>query len=272
MARTGSASFWHSYRARWKASGSLVCVGLDSDVAQLPACVKEAANPIWEFNRRIIDATAEYACAYKPNLAFYLSDGLRGLEALQRTVEHIPADIPVILDCKVGDIGSTMEGYVTAFISGLGVEAITVNPLMGADVLKPLLKLDSGYAFLLALTSNPSAADFFHEAKMAEHVGTWLKAYPHERCGAVVGATQTSDLARMRDLIPDKVFLIPGIGAQGGDLQAVLTHAIATRDYPDILINSSRGIIFAGKREDFASHAAAEAKKLRDAIRDGLNF
>lgn len=270
MARTRSALFWHSYRARWKASGSLLCVGLDSDVAQLPESVNDAVNPIWEFNRRIIDATADYACAYKPNLAFYLSDGLRGWEALQRTVEYIPADIPVILDCKVGDIGSTMEGYVTAFIGGLGVEAITVNPLMGADVLKPLLKLENGYAFLLALTSNPSAADFFHEAKMAQHVGNWLKDYPASRCGAVVGATQTSDLSRMRDLIPDKVFLIPGIGAQGGDLHAVLAHAIASQEYPDILINSSRGIIFADKGEGFAKVAAEEAKKLRDAILNGL--
>ncbi len=266
MARTASASFWHSYRKRWKTSSSLVCVGLDPDFAKLPACVRGALNPIWEFNRAIIDATAEYACAYKPNLAFYLADGVRGWEALFRTVEHIPTEIPVILDCKVGDIGSTMEGYAKAFFDTLGVDAITANPLMGTDVLGPLLKRERSFAFVLALTSNPSARDFFIGSDMSTSVPQWLEAFPNQRCGAVVGATQTEDLSRMRASMPDRLFLIPGIGTQGGDLDAVLRHATASKEHPDILINSSRGIIFASNGDDFAHKAGAEAKALRDAI------
>lgn len=270
MARTASASFWHSYRARWESTRSLVCVGLDPDLAKLPSSIVHLENPIWEFNRRIIDATAEYACAFKPNLAFYLADGIRGWEALQRTVEHVPDSIPVILDCKAGDIGSTMDAYVAAFIDTLGVDAITVNPLMGSDVLNPLLKRANGFAFVLALTSNPSARDFFLESGMSDAVPRWLQAFPQDKCGAVVGATQTADLRRMREAMPNRVFLIPGIGSQGGDLDAVLKHAIADTQYPDILINSSRGIIFADNGPDFAIAAAREAKALRDAIAGGL--
>lgn len=270
MARTASASFWHKYRKRWQESGSLVCVGLDPDMAKLPDCVKGSANPIWEFNRALIDSTAEHACCFKPNLAFYLADGLRGLEALQRSIDHIPDEIPVILDCKVGDIGSTMQGYVKAFFEGLKVDAITINPLMGADVLEPLLKRETGFAFALALTSNPSAKDFFVDAKMDEAVSQWMQSFPAERLGAVVGATQTADLARMRKLLPDRVFLIPGVGAQGGDLQAVLQYAIASKANPDILINSSRGIIFASSGEDFAQVAASEARQLSKDIQSFL--
>jgi len=271
MSRTASASFWHKYRARWLETGSLVCVGLDPDLDKLPDCVKHSPNPIWEFNRAIIDATQEHACCYKPNLAFYLADGLRGLEALQKSIEQVPDAIPVILDCKVGDIGSTMQGYVKACFDELRVDAITVNPLMGSDVLAPLMKRHAGFAFALALTSNPSARDFFHNAGMDEAVSKWMQAFPAERVGAVVGATQTSDLARMRALLPDRVFLIPGVGAQGGDLEAVLTHAVADKQHPDILINSSRGIIFASSGIDFASAAALEAQKLRAEIKDLLS-
>lgn len=257
-----SKSFWSKYSERYQKLRSSVCIGLDSGVDKLPACVASAANPIWEFNRAIIDATHEYATAYKPNLAFYLADGLRGLEALYQTVRHIPEDIPVILDCKVGDIGSTMAGYATAFFKDLKVDAITINPLMGSDVIKPLLELEHSFAFALALTSNPGAEDFFHKADMKRHVADWINSYDLQRLGAVVGATQTSDLALMRKLLPQRVFLIPGVGAQGGDLQAVLQNAIDTKDDPRILINSSRAIIFASKDEDFAAHAAIAAKEL----------
>jgi len=245
-------------------------VGLDPELSKLPACVLDAANPIWEFNRAIIDATQDHACCYKPNLAFYLADGLRGLEALQLSIDHIPEAIPVILDCKVGDIGSTMQGYVKAFFDELKVDAITVNPLMGSDVLEPLLKRETGFAFALALTSNPSACDFFRGAGMDEAVSKWMQSFPSQRLGAVVGATQTADLARMRSLLPDRIFLIPGVGAQGGDLQAVLDYAIASKAQPDILINSSRGIIFASAGDNFAVAAAREAQKLQLEIQSRL--
>lgn len=266
MATTVSRSFWSKYQARWQSSRSLLCVGLDSDIRQLPDCLQAEANPIWSFNRRIIDATAEYACAYKPNLAFYLSDGLRGLEALQRTVEYVPEDIPVILDCKTGDIGSTMEQYAASFFDLLCVDAITLNPLMGADVLQPVLQRPGAFAFALALTSNPSAQDFFLAGGMAERVSAWIGGFPAEQVGAVVGATQSKDLKRMRKLLPGRIFLIPGIGAQGGDLDSVLRFAIDTPAQPNILINSSRGIIFKDRSPAFAEAAAEESHRLQTLI------
>jgi orotidine-5'-phosphate decarboxylase len=266
MARIRSGSFWHKYQARWEETRSLLCVGLDSDLSLLPDSLRAAANPIWEFNRRIIDATLQHACAYKPNLAFYLSDGPRGLEALERTAEYIPAEVPVILDCKVGDIGSTMEHYVRSFLDRMGFDAITLNPLMGRDVLQPLLQREGGFAFALALTSNPSAQDFFTDAQMAEAVAEWVQDYPEERLGAVVGATQTTDLRRMRDLLPGRLLLIPGIGAQGGDLRTVVYHASDSPEEPLILINSSRGIIFADRADNFAAAAAREAENLKLSI------
>jgi orotidine-5'-phosphate decarboxylase len=266
MDPTPSRSFWSKYQARWESTRSLVCIGLDSDVTQLPECVLAEPNPIWEFNRRIIDATHAYACTYKPNLAFYLSDGLRGLEALQQTVEYIPGDIPVILDCKVGDIGNTMEQYAVSFFDQMRFDAITLNPLMGSDVLKPVLAREGAFAFALALTSNPSAEEFFLKGGMAEKVSTWIDKYPKEKLGAVVGATQSKDLQRMRQLLPGRIFLIPGIGAQGGDLDSVLQNAVDTPEHPNILINSSRGIIFKEKTPLFAQAAGAAAKELKGQI------
>jgi len=265
MEKIVSKSFWHKYADRYQSIRSLVCVGLDSDLTKLPDFVHSSPNPIWEFNRAIIDATHEYAGAYKPNLAFYLADGTRGLEALYLTVKHIPQEIPIILDCKVGDIGSTMAGYATAFFKDLAVDAITINPLMGKDVMAPLLEIEHSFAFALALTSNPSAQDFFHNAEMKQKLSQWINEFEPERLGAVVGATQTQDLALMRKLLPSQIFLIPGVGAQGGDLQAVLNNAIFSKDEPRILINSSRGIIFASKGKDFAAKAAEATKELYQA-------
>lgn len=253
---------WYKYHARFEKLGSRLCIGLDSQLDKLPEAVKGAANPIWEFNKAIIDATHQYAAAYKPNLAFYLADGARGLEALYYTVAHIPQDIPVILDCKVGDIGSTMAGYAKAFFKELKVDAITINPLMGRDVMEPILEIEHSFAFALALTSNPSAEDFFQKENLKLRVAEWINQYPIERLGAVVGATQTADLAQMRKALAGRLLLIPGVGAQGGDLQAVLTFAIHSSDEPRILINSSRGIIFASQAEDFAQAAAEAAKAL----------
>ena len=266
MERTLSKSLWHKYRARWQSSHSLLCIGLDSDITQLPECVLNEKNPIWEFNRRIIDSTAQYACAYKPNLAFYLRDGIRGLEALQLTINYIPEDIPVILDCKVGDIGSTMEQYVSTFLEVMGFDAITINPLLGADVLKPILERENAFAFVLTLTSNPSANDFFIQEDMAVKIARWLTIFPPEKIGAVVGATQVNQLREMRELMPGQIFLIPGIGAQGGDLDAVMHYTRDSDDYPNILINSSRGIIFQDRSPKFAQAAALAAEDLNSKI------
>lgn len=267
MGKIVSKSFWHKYHERYHQLRSHVCIGLDSQLDKLPPSVRDSANPIRDFNLAIIQATQEYATAYKPNLAFYLADGLRGLAALYDTVASIPSEIPVILDCKVGDIGSTMAAYVRAFFADLKVDAITINPLMGYDVLKPILDLESSFAFVLALTSNPSATDFFHEQELKQTIPRWLTDYPVTRLGAVVGATQVADLKAMRQRMPDRLFLVPGVGAQGGSLQAVLNYAIAGKAEPRILINSSRGIIFASSGEDYAEAAKEAARRLFEACK-----
>ncbi len=266
MARNRSRSFWSKYQQRCQDNRSLLCVGLDSALEMLPTSVRCAPNPIWEFNRRIIDATCDEVCAYKPNLAFYLSDGNRGYEALLKTIEYIPEDIPVILDCKAGDIGNTMDSYANAYFEGFGADAITVNPLMGANVVEPVLTDDVRYAFALVLTSNPSAADFLLRDALDEHIAEWLCQFPREQMGAVVGATHPNDLKRMRQSMPGRIFLIPGIGAQGGDLASVMKHAIDSHEQPNILINSSRGIIFADRSQDFAIEAKRQAQMLREEI------
>jgi orotidine 5'-phosphate decarboxylase subfamily 2 len=258
MTKTASKSFWHKYQERFQSTGSVLCVGLDPEFGKLPDCVKKNVNPIWEFNKAIIESTAEFACAFKPNLAFYLADGLRGLEALYKTVEAIPVEIPVILDCKVGDIGSTMSGYASAFFDNLRIDAITLNPLMGKDVVKPVMD-KGGFAFALCLTSNPSAEDFLQQG-LAPSIADWIMKFPAENLGAVIGATQSSELKTMRKLLPGRIFLVPGIGAQGGDLGTVLRDATDQQEQPNILVNSSRGIIFASKGTDFATAAAKEAK------------
>jgi orotidine-5'-phosphate decarboxylase len=245
-------------------------VGLDSDLGSLPQCVRRDANPIYTFNKAIIEATAPYVCAYKPNLAFYLSAGVKGLEALKLTIDAIPPDIPVILDCKVGDIGNTMEAYIKAFFEEMGADAITVNPLMGKDVLRVLLSEEKYFGFVLALTSNPSAKDFLLKDELYSDIADWIRKYNPKQVGAVVGATQPEYLAALRKLMPEQIFLIPGVGAQGGDLKAVLTQTVKSANEPNIIINSSRGIIFKDNKTSFAETAGKEAEKLRNEIRKGL--
>lgn len=270
MARIRSKSFWYKYQLAWRKKKSLLCIGLDSEMSQLPQCVRSDRNPIYSFNKAIIDATHTYAAAYKPNLAFYLSAGVKGLEALKLTIEAIPEDIPIILDCKVGDIGNTMDAYLKAFFEEMGCDAITINPLMGRDVIKMLLIEEKNFAFALALTSNPSAKDFLLNKDMYADIAKWIKGYNHQQVGAVVGATHTEHLSRMRELMPEQLFLVPGIGAQGGDLKAVLENAVNTIDEPNILINSSRGIIFKDKTSRFAEVAAEEAENLKNEIKAGI--
>lgn len=270
MARTRSKSFWYKQQIAWRQKRSLLCVGLDSELSQLPQCVRGDRNPIYSFNKAIIDATAPFVSAFKPNLAFYLSGGVKGLEALKLTIDAIPEDISIILDCKVGDIGNTMEAYLKAFFEDMGFDAITINPLMGRDVIKMLLNDEKNFAFALALTSNPSAKEFLLKNDLYVDIAAWIKGFNAKQVGAVVGATQTEHLKKMRKLLPEQLFLIPGIGAQGGDLQAVLEHAVHTVEEPNILINSSRGIIFKDNTTKFAEVAAKEAEKLRDEIKTGI--
>ncbi len=270
MAKIRSKSFWSKYQIAWRSKKSLVCVGLDSDLSLLPQVVRKDANPMYTFNKAIIEATLPYAAAYKPNLAFYLAAGVKGLEALKLTIEAIPADVPVILDCKVGDIGNTMDAYLKAFFDEMGCDAITINPLMGRDVIKIMLNDEKNFAFALTLTSNLSAKEFLLGKELYKDIAAWVKGFDARKVGAVVGATHPNHLEQMRKLLPEQLFLIPGIGAQGGDLQAVLDNAIKSYNEPNILINSSRGIIFKDSSAKFAESAGKEAEKLRDEIRQGL--
>jgi orotidine 5''-phosphate decarboxylase, subfamily 2 len=251
-------------------NNSLVCVGLDSDIEKIPAFLKnEFEFPQWEFNRRIIDMTKDSVAAYKPNFAFYISQGVRGIESLQKTISYIPDDIPIILDVKIGDIGNTMKHYAKAYFDAFEVDAVTVNPLMGYDVIDPFSTYPEKYLFLLALTSNPSNTDFLNsEYKLYEGICEKIQEWDQDNLGVVVGATNDEEMRTIRGMLPDALFLVPGIGAQGGDLEKVMKYTTGKK-HPNILINSSRGIIFSyskDKEKDFDVAARNACRQLQDKI------
>jgi orotidine-5'-phosphate decarboxylase len=251
-----------------KAKGSFLCVGLDTDPQRIPRFLLDYDDPVLEFNRLIIEATQDYAVAYKPNLAFYEAQGAEGLDSLHKTLELIPDDILTIADAKRGDIGNTSRLYARAFFETFDFDAITVAPYMGRDSVGPFLEFEDKWVFLLALTSNPSARDFQYleqdKQKLYERVIAtgleWEQEYPGHM-GFVVGATKAESLGDIRRLAPDSFFLIPGVGAQGGDLRAVCHHGI--NEQGGMLINSSRGIIYAGDGENFAEEAGLQAQHLQ---------
>lgn len=263
-------SFWDKYSQSTKLHRSYVCVGLDSDINKLPSCLANEKNPMLKFNEEIVQATKNKAACYKPNLAFYMAAGKAGFEALERTLEIIPGYVPVIIDCKVGDIGNTMTAYAAAFLREMGFDAITVNPLMGEDVLKPLETYEHAMKFVLTLTSNPSAEDFLKRNDLYRDIAKWLHKKGHDQWGAVVGATNPQELREIRNLMPQSVFLIPGVGAQGGDLAQVVHNAAASLSDPRFVINSSRGIIFKSSGADFAEAAYQATDDLREAINSNL--
>jgi len=249
---------------------SLLCVGLDTDIRRIPTHLSGAESPALEFNRSIIDATKDLVCAYKPNFAFYEAMGGAGWEVLKGTIDYVPEDIPVILDVKRGDIGNTARSYAASAFERLGADAVTLNPYMGFDSIEPFLEYSDRCSFILCLTSNPGSADFqklVFDGKplyihVAEAVVRWSK---HGQCGLVVGATHPDELRRVREIAPELPILIPGVGAQGGDLERTVVFGTDRRGELAI-INSSRGIIYASQREDFAEAARKAAAELRDAI------
>jgi len=262
--------FIEKYQKISRKNNSILCVGLDSDLSKIPSFIKENfENPIWEFNRRIIDATKDSVAAYKPNFAFYISQGVRGIESLQKTICYIPDDIPIILDVKIGDIGNTMKHYAKAYFDAFKVDAITVNPLMGYDVIDPFSTYPEKYLFLLALTSNPSNTDFLNsEYTLYEAICEKIQEWDQDNLGAVVGATNDEEMRTIRGMLPDALFLVPGIGAQGGDLEKVMKYTTGKK-HPNILINSSRGIIFSyskDKEKDFDVAARNACRQLQDKI------
>ena len=281
-------------------NNSWLCIGLDPVLDRLPDAVRGSERPLLAFGRAIVEATADLACAYKPNLGFWLAEGPAGLHALQDLIMCIPSHLPVILDAKFNDVGHTAAAYARAAFETLGVDAVTANPYLGLDALRPFLASEEHGIFLLARTSNPSAPDLqdlrVHRPERAraenphpsppprgegvssaapvsggalyEEVARlavqWDAEHPGS-CGLVVGATYPEELARLREIAPALPFLIPGVGAQGGSLEAAVTHG-PTNGGIGPVINSSRSILYASSGPDFAKAARAAALALRNQI------
>jgi orotidine-5'-phosphate decarboxylase len=250
---------------------SYLCVGLDTDLDKIPAHLTHSEDPVFEFNKQIIDATQAYCVAYKPNLAFYEALGTKGWESLQKTLAYIPKDCFTIADAKRGDIGNTSALYAKAFFQQLDFDSVTVAPYMGEDSVKPFLNFPGKWVILLAHTSNSGAADFqlmesADGKRLYESVIEKAKSWgTPEQLMFVVGATQAERIAHIRKLAPDHFFLVPGVGAQGGDLEQVSRSGL-TADC-GLLVNSSRAIIYASAGEDFAEAAAREAAKVANEMK-----
>lgn len=252
-----------------KKKKSFLCVGLDSDIAKIPEHLLNAEDPVFEFNKAIIDATAEFAVAYKPNIAFYESRGVEGWLSLEKTVKYIRSEYPevfIIADAKRGDIGNTSQMYAKAFLQTLDFDAITVAPYMGEDSVTPFLQYEGKWVILLALTSNKGAFDFqFFDSegeKLYEKVLNKSQEWGDKaNMMYVVGATKAEMLEGIRQIVPDHFLLVPGVGAQGGSLEEVAKYGL--NSHCGLLVNSSRGIIFADKTENFAVRAGEEAQKLQ---------
>nr|WP_262909255.1 orotidine-5'-phosphate decarboxylase [Mucilaginibacter roseus] len=253
-----------------KVKRSFLCVGLDTDITKIPEFLKQYPDPVFEFNKRIIDATKDLCISYKPNAAFYESRGVKGLQSLVDTYNYIPKDILSIIDAKRGDIGNTSDMYARAFFdeaeTGMGFDAITVTPYMGNDSVTPYLKYNGKWIILLALTSSVGSKDFQYLETPDGHLfetvikkaNTWAGA---DRLMFVVGATKSTEFTNIRKYAPDNFLLVPGVGAQGGSLADVCQYGI-TKDC-GLIVNASRSIIYASNGEDFAEAAREEAKKLQ---------
>ena len=249
---------------------TFLCVGLDTDINKIPAHLKNEDEPIFAFNKAIIDATAPYCVAYKPNLAFYECYGLKGMLAFEKTIQYIKENHPnhfIIADAKRGDIGNTSKMYAQTFFEEYNLDSVTVAPYMGEDSVKPFLEYDGKWVILLALTSNKGSHDFqLTEDKQGERLFEKVLKKSQEwgtteNLMYVVGATQGKMFEDIRRIAPNHFLLVPGIGAQGGSLQEVCKYGM-TKDC-GLLVNSSRGIIYASTDNDFAEVAAAKAKELQ---------
>ena len=250
---------------------TFLCVGLDTDINKIPAHLKNEDNPIFAFNKAIIDATAPYCVAYKPNLAFYECYGLKGMLAFEKTIQYIKANHPnhfIIADAKRGDIGNTSKMYAQTFFEEYNLDSVTVAPYMGEDSVKPFLEYEGKWVILLALTSNKGSHDFqLTEDKQGERLFEKVLKKSQEwgtteNLMYVVGATQGKMFEDIRRIAPEHFLLVPGVGAQGGSLQEVCKYGM-TKDC-GLLVNSSRGIIYASTDTNFAEVAAAKAKELQE--------
>lgn len=260
-----------------KAKQSFLCVGLDTDITKIPEHLMSHDDPVYEFNRAIVDATAAYTVCYKPNLAFYEAAGTKGWQSLIKIVQYIKNKYPnmfIIADAKRGDIGNTSEMYAKAFFMDMKVDAVTLSPYMGLDTVKPFLAFPGKWSVILALTSNPSAADFEMQelaegGKLYEKViKTSMQWGSVNNTMYVVGATKAEMLTGIREIAPDHFLLVPGVGAQGGSLSEVAKYGMNSRC--GLLVNSSRAIIYADNTVHFAKVAGEEAKKMRDEMAELL--
>lgn len=253
--------------AEIKRKRSFLCVGLDTDINRIPKHLLDSEDPIFEFNKMIIDATKDYCVAYKPNIAFYESLGEAGWKSLKKTLDYIPDNIFTIADAKRGDIGNTSKLYARAFFETQDFDSITVAPYMGEDSVTPFLSYENKWVILLALTSNKGALDFQQQelqsgGKVFEKVLTVSAQWgSDENMMYVVGATRGEDIGEVRKHVPNHFFLVPGVGAQGGSLEEVVKFGM-NKDC-GLLVNSSRGIIYASDKEDFAVQAGKEAEKIQ---------
>ena len=270
------STFIHRLQGTWARNDSLVCVGLDPEIERFPEHVAAHASPIFQFNKAIIDATADLVCAYKPQFAHYAA--YEAEDQLQRTIEYIHEtypDVPVILDSKRGDVGNTAERYANEAFERYGADAVTVNPYLGADSLEPFLKHADRGVIVLCRTSNPGAHDLQDltvagDGRRLYHVVAGLAAQQWNtrgNCLLVVGATYPQELAEVRRIVGDMPLLVPGVGAQGGDVAAAVRNG-QTAAGTGLIISSSRGILYASRGGDFASAARTATERLRSQINE----
>ena len=271
-------TFIEKLKNRWTQSNSLLCVGLDPDFDRFPLSIKEKKNPYFEFCTAIVDATAEFACAFKPQIAYFASCGAEGeLKDIIDYIHEKHPDIPVVLDSKRGDIGSTAKHYAKEAFVRYGADAVTLSPYMGFDSVQPYLEYEDRGAILLCRTSNPGGNDiqmlqvdgkpiYQRVAELAS--GPWNL---NGQLGLVVGATYPNEIAAVRTIVGDLPLLVPGVGAQGGDINACVTAGV-TKDMTGMMINSSRAILYASKADDFKEAAARVAQETRDKINAARNL
>lgn len=263
-----------------KKKNSFLCIGLDTDINKIPKHLWKSGDPVFEFNKQIIDATHEFCVAYKPNTAFYESLGSKGWESLEKTLNYIPENIFTIADAKRGDIGNTSSMYARAFFEKMDFDSITVAPYMGSDSVKPFLEYKNKWVILLALTSNAGADDFqlldtsvpgWEKIKLFKKViETSVKWGADDNMMYVVGATRPEMLKEIREIIPHHFLLVPGVGAQGGNLAEVCKYGMNKEC--GLLVNASRNIIYAGNDENFAEKAAIEAEKIQAEMKQILDL
>ncbi len=255
----------------------VICVGLDSDLTKIPPHLQSSTNPVFEFNKAIIESTSEFAAAYKINFAFYEKDGTKGFEVIEKTISLIPDDLLIIADAKRGDIGNTSKMYASSIYDYFKFDAVTIHPYMGFDSVSPFLEKKGKINFVLALTSNESAKDFeklkledgsFLFQEVIRKVNEWNN---NKNCGIVFGATQIEELSENIDLFDNLPVLLPGIGVQGGNIEEII-KVFKANNRLNLLINSSRGIIYKDKSDKFAESAKREVIRLNEVVKNILKL